>query len=75
MPFQLEAGGYLDLTNLPWPNEDRLDLTLGLGKGRTSLVLYMNNALNSRPPDFIYGDSAETLVDGRTYGVRFAFKY
>jgi iron complex outermembrane receptor protein len=73
--FQLEAGGYLDLTNLPWPNEDRLDLTLGLGKGRASVVAYMNNALNSRPPDFIYGDGAETLVDGRTYGLRFSFKY
>jgi iron complex outermembrane receptor protein len=73
--FQLQSGGYLDLTNLPWAEEDRLDFTLGVGKGKTSLVFYMNNALDSRPADFVYGDGAETLVDGRTYGVRFSFKY
>jgi iron complex outermembrane receptor protein len=73
--FQLEAGGYLDLTNLPWPDEDRLDFTLGVAKGKASLVFYMNNALDSRPPDFVYGDGAETLVDGRSFGVRFSFRY
>jgi hypothetical protein len=35
----------------------------------------MDNALDSRPPDFVYGDGATTLVDGRTYGVRFSVKY
>jgi iron complex outermembrane receptor protein len=73
--FQLQAGGYLDLTNLPWASEDRLDFTLGIGKGKASLVFYMNNALDSRPADFVYGDGAATLVDGRTYGVRFSVKY
>ncbi len=73
--YQLEAGGYLDLTNLPWAEEDRLDLTLGVGKGKASLVGYVDNALNSRPADFVYGDGAETLVDGRTYGVRFSVKF
>jgi hypothetical protein len=73
--FQLDAGGYLDLTNLPWPNEDRLDFTLGIAKGKASVVFYMNNALNSRPPDFVYGDGAETLVDGRSYGVRISVRY
>jgi iron complex outermembrane receptor protein len=73
--FQLESGGFLDLTNLPWPEQDRLDFTLGVGKGKGSLVFYMNNALNSRPPDFVYGDGAETLVDGRTYGARFAIRF
>jgi iron complex outermembrane receptor protein len=73
--FQLDAGGYLDLTNLPWPNEDRLDFTVGIAKGKASVVFYMNNALNSRPPDFVYGDGAETLVEGRSYGVRFSVRY
>jgi iron complex outermembrane receptor protein len=73
--FQLESGGYLDLTNLPWAEEDRLDFTFGVGKGKGSLVFYMNNALDSRPADFIYGDGATTLVDGRTYGVRFSAKF
>jgi iron complex outermembrane receptor protein len=73
--FQLESGGYLDLTNLPWAESDRLDFTVGVGKGKASLVFYMNNALDSRPPDFVYGDGAETLVDGRSYGVRFSIKY
>ena len=73
--FQLQSGGFLDLTNLPWAEEDRLDLTLGLGKGHASAVLYVNNAMNSRPPDFVYGNGATTLVDGRTYGVRVSVKY
>jgi len=73
--FTLESGGYLDLTNLPWAEEDRLDFTLGVGKGHSNLVFYMNNALDSRPSDFVYGDGATTLVDGKTFGVRYSVKF
>jgi iron complex outermembrane receptor protein len=68
--WQIDSGGYLDLTNLPWATEDRLDLTLGVAKDKTKLVVYGNNVLDSRPTDFVYGDGARTLVDGATYGVR-----
>lgn len=73
--FQMDAGGYLDLTNIPWKTEDRLDLVFGVGKGNTTLVLYGDNVLNSRPPDFVYGNGATTLVQGDTYGIRVSTKF
>jgi iron complex outermembrane receptor protein len=70
-----ESGGYLDITTIPWPSQNRLDATLGVAAGPVSLVAYVNNALNSRPPEFVYGNAATTLVDGETYGLRFSAKF
>lgn len=73
--WRYEAGGYLDITSIPWPESNRLDGILGVGHGGATLVAYMNNAFDSRPPQFVYGNGATTLVDGRTYGIRFEYRY
>ena len=73
--YHYESGGYLDITSIPWPDLSRFDATFGVAHGGASLVAYVNNAFDSRPPEFVYGNRATTLVDGATYGMRFSFKY
>ena len=68
-------GGYEDITTIPWPTEDRLDLVFGMAKANLTVEGYVNNALNSRPPDFVYGNGAEALENGETYGLRATVKF
>jgi iron complex outermembrane receptor protein len=73
--WHVEEGGYLDILTLKWPTLNRFDATFGVAKGDTSIVGFVNNAFNSRPADFVYGNGATTLVDGETYGVRISTKF
>lgn len=73
--YHLESGGVLDFITLPWPTLNRIDATFGVAKGGSSLVVFVNNALDDRPPEFVYGNGATTIVDGRTYGVRLSTKF
>jgi len=73
--WRYESGGYLDITTIAWPELSRLDANIGVARGGASVVAYVNNAFNSRPPQFVYGNGATTLVDGATYGLRFLVKY
>lgn len=70
-----ESGGYLDISSIPWESLNRFDGTLGVAKGGASVVAYVNNLTNDRPRQFVYGNGVTTLMDGRTYGVRFQYKY
>ena len=68
--WHVETGGYLDITTIAWPSYNKLDATIGIAKGKSSFELFIDNALDDRPPDFVYGNGATTLVDGQTYGLR-----
>ncbi len=73
--YHVETGGVLDIPTLPWPTLNRLDATFGVAHNGLSVVVYVNNAFNSRPPDFVYGNGGTTLVQGATYGVRATAKF
>jgi iron complex outermembrane receptor protein len=73
--YHYETGGFLDITSIPWPEYSDLDATFGLARGGASIVAYVNNAFNDRPPQFVYGNRATTLTQGATYGLRFSFRY
>lgn len=66
-----EAGGVLDITNLPWHALDRLDLTLGMAWKQNQLVVFANNAFNNRVVDYALTDGMDILTAPATYGVRF----
>ncbi|MFW6683041.1 TonB-dependent receptor domain-containing protein [Komagataeibacter intermedius] len=66
-----EAGGALDITDMPWHSLDRLDLTLGTTWKKNQLVVFANNTFNNRVVDYALTDGMYILTPPATYGARF----